>query len=172
MSEERTAANYERDRRAVSAFIEHFAVVLAEGGFPRMPARVFAGLLATDSGRLNTKELTDLLQISSAAVSGAVRYLTQVNLVSKEREPGLRRDYYRIHDDVWYEAVARREQTLTRWERSLQNGISVLGRDTPAGRRIGETLAFFEFLQRELPELLKKWRAQKARKSRERSARA
>ena len=57
-----------------------------------MPARVFAALLATDSGRLTAAELAELLQISPAAVSGAVRYLTQVGMVHREREPGSRRD--------------------------------------------------------------------------------
>ena len=40
-----------------------------------MPARVFSALLATDSGRLTAAELAERLQISPAAVSGAVRYL-------------------------------------------------------------------------------------------------
>ena len=154
-------ATYQRDRAAVSAFIERFAVALAEAGFPRMPARVFAGLLATDSGRLTAADLAGLLQVSPAAISGAVRYLAQINLASRERAPGSRRDYYRVHDDVWYEAIARRDQVLARWERSLREGIEVLGPDTPAGARMAETLAFFEFLQRELPSLLKRWREHK-----------
>ena len=157
----RVVATYQRDRAAVSAFIERFAVALAEAGFPRMPARVFAGLLATDSGRLTAADLAGLLQVSPAAISGAVRYLAQINLASRERAPGSRRDYYRVHDDVWYEAIARRDQVLARWERSLREGIEVLGPDTPAGARMAETLALFEFLQRELPSLLKRWREHK-----------
>jgi DNA-binding transcriptional regulator GbsR (MarR family) len=151
----------ERDQRAVSGFIERFAVALSDAGFPRMPARVFAGLLATDSGRLTAAELAALLRVSPAAISGAVRYLAQVNLASREREPGSRRDYYRVHDDVWYEAIARRDQVLARWERSLREGIELLGRETPAGSRMAETVTFFEFMQKELPLLLKKWREHK-----------
>jgi predicted transcriptional regulator len=157
----RTRPRGARDQHAVLGFIEGFAVALTEAGFPRMPARVFAGLLATDSGRLTAADLADLLQVSPAAISGAVRYLAQVNLASREREPRSRRDYYRVHDDVWYEAIARRDQVLARWERSLREGIEVLGRDTAAGARMVETLAFFEFLQKELPPLLKRWRGHK-----------
>jgi DNA-binding transcriptional regulator GbsR (MarR family) len=152
---------YKRDQHSVSVFIERFAVALTDAGFPRMPARVFAALLATDSGRLTAAELAALLQVSPAAVSGAVRYLAQVNLASRERAPGSRRDYYRVHDDVWYEAIARRDQVLARWEHSLREGIEVLGRETAAGARMAETLAFFEFLQRELPSLLQRWREYK-----------
>jgi DNA-binding transcriptional regulator GbsR (MarR family) len=152
---------YKRDQHSVSVFIERFAVALTDAGFPRMPARVFAALLATDSGRLTAAEVAALLQVSPAAVSGAVRYLAQVNLASRERAPGSRRDYYRVHDDVWYEAIARRDQVLARWEHSLREGIEVLGRETAAGARMAETLAFFEFLQRELPSLLQRWRKYK-----------
>jgi hypothetical protein len=37
-----------------------------------------------------------------------------------------------------------------------------VGRQTPAGARIAETLAFFEFIQAELPAMLERWRARKA----------
>ena len=151
-----------RDEAAVRRFIEGFAAALADGGVPRMPARVFAALLATDSGRLTAAELAERLQVSPAAISGAVRYLTQVALVSREREPGSRRDSYRVLNDLWYEAVLRREPLLARWERSMREGVQALGADTPAGARMAESTAFFEFLQEELPALLDRWRARRA----------
>ena len=97
-----------RDPEAVSRFVERFASVLVEGGVPRMPARVFAALHGTDAGRLTAAELAERLQISAAAVSSAVRYLTG-DLVRREREPGSRRDRYVIHHDLWYEAILRRD---------------------------------------------------------------
>jgi DNA-binding transcriptional regulator GbsR (MarR family) len=103
---------------------------------PRIASRVFVALLATDSGRLTAAELSERLQASPAAISGAVRYLIQINLASREREPGSRRDHYRVHDDVWYEAFASRDQELSRWAASLRDGAEVLGADTPAGARL------------------------------------
>ena len=151
-----------RREQAVAAFVERFAAFLTEAGFPRMPARVFVRLLATDSGRLTAAQLTDALRVSAAAISGAMRYLMQINLVSREREPGSRRDYYCVHANIWYEAIARRDQVLTRGERSAREGIELLGRSTPAGARMAETLEFFEFMQEELPSMLRKWQAHKA----------
>ena len=75
---------------SVARFIERFAAVLEESGVPRMPARVFVALLAEDSGSLTAAQLAQRLQVSPAAISGAVRYLTQVSLVGREREPGSR----------------------------------------------------------------------------------
>jgi len=56
----------QRNGEAVSRFIERFAAVLTEAGIPRMPARIFAALLASDSGRLTAAELAAQLQASPA----------------------------------------------------------------------------------------------------------
>lgn len=151
-----------RDAAAVSQFIERFAAVLAEAGFPRGAARVFVSLLCSDSGQLTAAELAETLRASAGGVSGAVRYLIQVNLASRERVPGSRREVYRVHEDVWHGALVRRDQMLTRWEASLREGLAAVGEDTPAGARLAETLAFFSFLQKELPALLDRWREYRA----------
>lgn len=143
---------------AVSRFVERFAAQLVEAGMPRMPARIFAALLASDSGALTSAELGEQLQVSPAAVSGAVRYLTQQHMVSREREPGSRRDLFRVHSNQWYEALANRDGILKRWEDALSEGVAGLGADTPAGRRMAETLAFFEFIEHEMVDMLERWR--------------
>jgi DNA-binding transcriptional regulator GbsR (MarR family) len=150
-----------RDVEAVRRFIERFSGVLAESGWPRMPARVFVALLSTDSGRLTAAELSELLQVSPAAVSGAVRYLTQVNLASRERAPGSRRDLYRVHEQVWHEALVRRDQLTARWNSSLREGIEALGPDTPAATRLEDTLGFFSFMAAEIPAILERWHARR-----------
>ncbi|WP_415947354.1 GbsR/MarR family transcriptional regulator [Streptomyces sp. KLOTTS4A1] len=147
---------------AWSDFVEKFAAQLVEAGMPRMPSRVFAGLLASDSGVMTSAELGEALQVSPAAVSGAIRYLSQVRMVSREREPGSRRERYRVHSSTWYEALTNREAILKRWEATLREGISTLGPETEAGRRIAETLEFFTFLDNELSSLMDRWQAHKA----------
>lgn len=150
-----------RDQKAVRQFIERFAAVLDEAGMARMPARVFAALLATDSGRLTAAELAELLRVSPAAISGAVRYLVQVHLAVREREPGSRRDHYRVLEDTWYQAALRRDQMISRWMNTAREGVEALGGDTPAGARIAETVAYFEFVHEEMPALLKRWQERK-----------
>jgi DNA-binding transcriptional regulator GbsR (MarR family) len=140
-------------------FIEKFAAMLIVAGFPPMPARVFVALLVTDSGRLSAAELGDLLQISPAAVSGAVRYLSGVGLVHKERVPGSRREYYRMPGDVWHQVMLLRNQALTRWASLLKEGIDLVGPQTPAGRRMAGHAGFFEFLAAEMPALMARWDA-------------
>jgi len=138
-------------------FIEKFAAVLITAGFPPMPARVFVALLVTDSGRLSSAELTELLRISPAAVSGAVRYLTGLGLVHKERVPGSRREYYRMPADIWHQVMLARAQVLARWAALLKEGIDLVGPDTQAGRRMTGHAAYFEFLATEMPVLFARW---------------
>src|SRR5215467_8982466 len=104
-----------RDAGAVLSFVERFASVLTEAGIPRMPARVFAALLASDSGKLTASELSGMLLASPAAVSGGVRYLIGVGMVRREGEPGSRRYYYRVPDDVWDEVIRLRDRLMAKW---------------------------------------------------------
>ena len=140
-------------------FIEKFAAVLILAGFPAMPARVFVALLVSDAGRLTAAELADLLQISPAAVSGAVRYLTGLGLVHKERVPGSRREYYRMPGDIWYQVMLLRNQVLIRWATLLKEGMDLVGADTPAGLRMAGHASFFEFLAAEMPAVMARWDA-------------
>lgn len=156
------ASAAQRDDAEVSRFIERFALDLTAAGVPRMPARVFAALLTSDTGTMTAMELADVLQVSPASISGAVRYLIQVGLLHREREPGSRRDHYVLSDDVWHEVVGRRDQVLARWQDTMAQGVDVLGAGTPAGERMIETLAFFGFLQEEMHVILKKWEARRA----------
>lgn len=152
-----------RDPAEVSRFVERFAQVLVDSGMPRIASRIFVALIATDSGRRTAGELAELLQASPAAISGGVRYLTQVNMITREREPGSRRDHYRVDDDVWYQTITQRDQLVARWTASLREGAKVLGDDTPAGTRVAESAAFFEFMQQELREMTARWEAYRLR---------
>jgi DNA-binding transcriptional regulator GbsR (MarR family) len=144
--------------RPVARFIESFASALVDAGLPQMPALVFVALLATDSGGLTAEELAAQLQVSRAAISGAVNYLSPLGLITRERQPGTRRYRYILQDPTWFELLVRRERLLERWITATREGIEALGPTTPAGRRLAESLAFFEFLRQEMPAMLARWR--------------
>jgi predicted transcriptional regulator len=131
-------------------------------GFPRMPARVFVALITTDSGRLTAAELSDALQASAAAVSGAVRYLIQLGLIRREGEPGSRRHYYRVPDNWWDDLLSARDSLMGRWTAVMREGAGILGTTTPAGARIAESARYFEFLATEVPQVMRRWREHKA----------
>lgn len=149
----------QRDDAEVLRFLERFALDMTQAGMPRMPARVFIGLVISESGQRTAPELAELLQVSPAAVSGAVRYLEQVGLIDRVREPGERRDRYQIFDDLWFEAIMRRDKLLERWEARLGEGAELFGPGTATGARLEEMREFMAFLMKEMPLLMERWRA-------------
>lgn len=147
---------------ASAIFIERFAADLAEAGMQRMASRVFACLLISEDGVLSAAELARQLQVSPAAVSGAVRYLAQLHLISRERQPGSRLLCYRLHQQVWYESLASRDTLARRWLASLQTGIAAAGPDSRAGQRLADTTEFLDYLREELDGMLRRWRERQA----------
>ena len=151
-----------RDDEAVRRYAEQFGNLLADTGWPRMAGRVFAAILASEDGRMTAAELSDQLQASPAAVSGAVNYLLQMRLASREREPGSRRDVYVVQDDFWYETMMRQDSQLARWSDSLKQVLDAAGDGTAAHRRVRASLAFIDFIEEEVQGLSERWVKRKA----------
>ncbi|MEO3751525.1 MarR family transcriptional regulator [Streptomyces sp. B6B3] len=155
----------------VATFMERLASDLVEAGMQRMGARAFACLMVSEEDALTAAELARRLQVSPAAVSGAVRYLAQVHLLSRERQPGSRRERYRLYQNAWYESLMSRDVMLKRWSQTLQAGLGVVPEGSAAHHRLAEMEEFIEFLDGELAGLLDRWRAHQAATSEERRAR-
>jgi hypothetical protein len=151
-------AGQDDEQERVLRAVERIALTLTETGIPRMPARVFAYVLADDADRYTAGELADGLRVSPAAISGAVRYLTATRLLFKEREPGRRADLYRIYDDdVWGTIMSARIPILEHWESALDAAIAEIGGDRRGGRRLAETKEFYAFLRQETEAMMQRW---------------
>jgi len=152
-----------RDAEATRRFIEKLALIMTNAGMQRMSARVFAALITTDSGGLTAAELGELLQVSPAAISGAVRYLEHIRLVQRAREPGERRDHFRmVENDMWYEAYGHNDMFYRQMSDILLEGVEAVGPGTRAAERINETREFFDFIAKELGEVVERWRVHRA----------
>lgn len=144
----------------IGGFVERFASTLADSGFPRLAARVFATLLVSGNGRMTAAELAERLHASTGGVSGAVRYLVHIRLIRTERDPGTRRHAY-VVDGSWYEATVTANPFLERGEADLREGIAILG-DSPAADRLAETLELILFLRDETRAMMRRWHERRA----------
>ncbi|RZS45006.1 MarR family protein [Herbihabitans rhizosphaerae] len=149
----------DRDEEAVRQFIERFALVLTNAGMQRMGARVFVGIMASESGELTASELAGLLQVSPAAISGSVKYLEHIGLIERARKPGERRDHFKLLDDGWFEVYGRRNTIWDNMVNALDDGLGAVGTNTEAQARLAETQDFFRFAAKEFDSLLERWRA-------------
>ncbi|HYJ26782.1 MAG TPA: MarR family transcriptional regulator [Nocardioides sp.] len=142
--------------------VEHLGGALADAGLPRLPARVFAALMATEDGRLTSTELATLLEISPAGVSGGVRYLTQLRMIRRERERGSRRDVYVVMDDAWHDMLMQHDQLYAPILAALVAARAALGTSTRAGERMQLSVEFLEFVTREMDGMAERWEEYKA----------
>ncbi len=149
-------------------FVENMARLLADWGFPRMAGRIVFVLMAAEESSLSASELAERLGVSPAAISGAVRYLTHLNMVVRESIPGERRDRYRLVDDSWYEVtVAKMTLIKTLADMADLGAAAAGGPDTLAGARLGGMRDFYQWVQENLPDLLRQWAKEKAQRARE-----
>jgi DNA-binding transcriptional regulator GbsR (MarR family) len=157
------------ERMALRRFVEHFALVLREAGMTPMPARVLAYALADDADRYTAGDLARGLDVSPAAISGAVRQLVQVGLLIRRREPGTRSDLYVLDDrDLWSRFMAAELESLQRFEEAVAEGVELLGAQRPGGRRLAETRDFMAFLRTELTDAVARWPAERDRRAADR----
>ena len=153
------AAAAPQDAARLAQAVDELTAVLTQTGMPRMAARVFAYALAEDSDRYTAADFAEGLQISPAAVSGAVRHLVAGRLLFKEHAPGLRADLYRVYDeDAWSAIMTARLPILWMWEQAVHDAAELVGTDTRGGRRLAESEAFFRFLRDEMAAMLERWK--------------
>lgn len=150
------------DDPTLHVVVEHLGGALADAGLPRLPARVFAALMATEQGRLTSADLATLLDISPAGVSGGVRYLTQLRMIRRERERGSRRDVYVVMDDAWHDVLMQHDQLYAPILAALNEATTSLGPATRAGERMQLSVEFLEFVTREMDGMAARWEQYKA----------
>ena len=144
-------------------FVERFGSALTAAGMQRLPSRVFACLLAHDSGRMTAAEIGDALSVSPASVSGAVRSLQQMRMIHREREQGSRRDVYVVADDAWHDVMMNSANIYAPLTQSLREGVDqVGGPGTTAGDRLALSVAFLEFVTEEMQRLSDRWDKRRA----------
>jgi DNA-binding transcriptional regulator GbsR (MarR family) len=137
--------------------VEQFGAALADAGLPSLPSRVFSALLMDDDGRMTSAELTAMLGVSAAAVSGAVKYLGHLQLIRREREPGSRRDVYVVDDDAWHGMMVRRERLYAPLLRALDAALAEHQPGHPAYQRIRLSAEFLRYVDAEMGKLADGW---------------
>lgn len=148
------------DEEQLTRAVERFGQTLEGAGMPRMASRVFAYVLAEDRDSYTARDLAAGLQVSPAAISGAVGYLVGSRLLMRERAPGGRGDLFRVTDgDVWATIMNARVPMIAHFVTAVDESIAILDDDGPGASRLKETRDFFAFLQQDMAALTDRWHA-------------
>jgi hypothetical protein len=147
----------------LQAFAERLAAVFTAAGFPRMAARVLMAVMLSTDASLTADQLKQRLGISSAAVSGAVKYLEGLGMVRRRAHQGSRRELYELHEQAWYTSSLRSSPVYDAIGAMLPEGIAVAARSGAEGprERLAEMQDFFLFLRERMPQLLEEWNARR-----------
>ncbi len=143
-------------------FIEKVGLSFEQLTLPRMAGRIFGWLLISEQPLVNMGELVEVLQASKSSISSMARLLIQANLIELVSLPGQRRDYYRIHPEVWTNSLQDRMNQAHAFRQLAELGLAALsGADSDRRARLEEMRSMYAFLERELPLLMQRWEAER-----------
>lgn len=147
----------------VAQFVEEFALLCEQGGWPRIAGKILAWLLVCDAPQQDAEQLAAALQASKASISTMTRYLIDRGMVERCALPGDRRVYFRIRSGLWSHLMRERLRSVALM-RGLAERAAALVRDkSPAQRARAEEMAsFYAWWERELPALFERWEQQVA----------
>lgn len=156
-------ASTRRDEALVDRAAELMATQFVQAGWPRMAARVYAAILLSPQGALTAAEIVERLSVSPAAVSKAIKFLSQLHLVHRGYEPDSRRDLYFLGRNLSGELI----EFHIRWLRSFADTLSeavdaVGGEQGGAGTRLAEARDFARFAESEMLGLDERWHARQS----------
>lgn len=143
--------------------VERMSLALYERGWSRMPARVYVALLCDAREQLTARQLTSLLGVSAAAISAAVNHLIDSGLVIRDPIPGSRQEHYRLAPGGILGAVMRKSEASPHLADLAEEGVDVLGLDSPGGERLNELAEFVRFIDDELRGISERWKQRQAR---------
>ena len=139
--------------------VERFGVFTERSGASPAQARILSLLLVCDKAELTFDEIYQTLKISKSAASNAINSLLLMERIEYYTKPGDRKRYF----------VSRIGQLEKYFEKNLNKLLEinsllkeVLTNRSKATKQFNTDLKkvidFMEFLQKELPEVYKKWR--------------
>jgi len=147
-------------------FVEAAALYFERLGLSRTSGRVLGTLLVSSEGSADAPELCADLAVAKSSMSVALRRLEAGGLVERYRRPRERRDRYRLADDIFGRAFQLKMAEFTTVQELVEQGLSVVGDDPVARRRLRSMADMYAFMAREFPKLLDQWETERQRSQR------
>jgi DNA-binding transcriptional regulator GbsR (MarR family) len=149
-------------------YVEEVALGFERQGLFRMAGRVLGWLLICDPPEQTFGQLAEVLQASKGSISAAMKFLVPAGLVERISRPGHRRDYYRCRPGAWADLARDQSRLYDEFRELAQRGLELLA-DAPAARRerLQDMHDFYAWLEREMPALWERWRAQQEQQAEE-----
>jgi DNA-binding transcriptional regulator GbsR (MarR family) len=146
-------------------FIEETSLYFEGLGLTRMAGRIVGLLLICSPPHQSMTDMVEALNASKSTISTSLKELLRFFLIERFAVPGVRRDYYKLADDIWYRSFEARMSGITEIRKLAERGLAVLPIDDKQKRQRLELMRdMYEFMEREFPKLLQKWDDEKRAK--------
>lgn len=142
--------------------VEKAGIFYEKDGLQPAASRILSLLMVADNPELTFDEIREALNLSKSATSTAINLLLTINRIEYITNPGERKRYFRLKIGNWKENFMDKIEGLV-----LMNTLfkEILDQRSPKTKEFNNSLAeiisFMEFVQKEIPDIIKKWKAQK-----------
>jgi predicted transcriptional regulator len=135
------------EHKLLLGWVERVATFFAEHyGLPPITGRILGWLMICDPPEQSPAQIAEAINASRASLTTNMRLLIASGLVHRLTRSGGRTTYYRIDDDMWQKVIQRRIASMMSFGEITQEGISLLGADSPRAARIRAAHGFFEWM--------------------------
>jgi DNA-binding MarR family transcriptional regulator len=147
------------DIAAERQYAEEAAVVLEGMGLSRAYGKVLGWLLICDPPAQTGTEIAAGLELSKGSVSAGLRLLEGVRLVRRVAVPGRRGAFYEMNPEAFLNAAG--SEKLAVFRALMEDGLKVIGgEDAPGAERLRMTRDFYQFMEREIPLLVERFKSE------------
>jgi hypothetical protein len=142
----------------LAQFTHRMGLLFEQDALPPIAGRVFGLLLVSRDAR-SLSELAAVLHVSKASVSTNARLLARRGVLELVRQPGDRRDFYRVPPDLFVRSMAERLERWNRFTRVVGDARRTLQIRSPMVRiRLEEYETGFAFMAAAIGHALATWR--------------
>lgn len=145
-------------------FIEEVGVAFEQTGLPRMAGRIFGWLLISDPPYQSPAEMAEALMASKGSISTASRLLMQLGLLERLVIPGVRHDYFRLHQEALQRVIKHGLEDEIKMLKGLaEHGLELLKDESSLRRQWLEEMHHrYTFLDKEFPALMARYEKHRA----------
>lgn len=141
-----------------SEFVEEASLYFERLGLSRTAGRIMGWLLVREPDG-DAPQLCEELGVAKSSVSVALRRLEQAGLVEKFRVADMRRDRYRLAEDIFGRAFRAQMSALDDFVALAERGLTVVGDDSQRRVRLENMRDMYAFMSVRFPQLLDEWEA-------------
>jgi len=141
--------------------IEKIGVFMEKSGSAPVEGRIMALLMVADDTELSFEDIYETLAISKSAASNTINVLLTMNKIDYITRHGDRKRYFRTRLEKWETDFGKNVEAGLYISDLLKEVLAIRPKTTKAfNAEMKSLIDFLDYLKKEIPVLLKKWKDQ------------